>query len=182
MIAIGCATTDERAFRAAGALTVEALDEGSSLLLRRHRYESVAVAYNEMLAAARDRDDLEAVVLVHQDAVVEDGRDVLADVREILAASEEVAVVWALDGGRPGEVPPVSGTLLALSPWAARNLRFDPAAAASPDTSALDVALQARAAGRRAVGAPLEVSRAWSPAAPAARRRELHAMVELRRR
>jgi hypothetical protein len=182
MIAIACATTDERAFRAAGAPTIETLDEGNSLLLRQHHHESVDVPYNAMLATAAARDDLEAIAFVHQLALVDDDGDALTRVRGLLAADPTIAVVGALDAGRPREVTAVPGTLVVLSPWAARNLRFDQSAGGSPDTSARDISLQARAAGRRVVGARLGVSRAWRPATPAERRRELRSMVALGRR
>lgn len=182
MIAIGCATTDERAFRAAGARTIGVLDEGSSLLLRRHRYDSIDVAYNDMLAVAAQREDMEAVVLVHQDALTQGGRGAMARIRALLATSPDVAVVGAVDDGSPRELQAVTGTLVVLSPWAVRNLRFDPTVGGSADASAEDISLQARAAGRRVVAAPLGISRASRPAEPAERRRELGAAVALRRK
>ncbi len=182
MFAIGCATTDERAFRAGGAQTMQILDEGSSLLLRRHRYDSIDRPYNEMLASAATRDDLEAMVLVHQDAVVDGDGHVLARVRRLLAASPDVAVLGSAEQDRPREVEAVGGTLLVLSAWAVRNLRFDPQLGGSIDASAHDISLQARASGRRVVGAPLGLSRAWRPAAPAEQRSDLSALASLRRK
>jgi hypothetical protein len=182
MIAIGCATDDERAFRAGAARTIEAIDDGSSLLLRRHRYESIDVPYNEMLAVAAARDDLEAVVLVHQDAFVEVRQDIPARIRGLLEASPEVAVAGALEGGDPRELTLAHGTLLVLSAWAARELRFDPAVGGSADASANDISLQARTHGRRVIGAQFGVGRLCHKRDPAGRRRELSAMVALRRK
>lgn len=184
MIAIGCATKDERAFRRGGARAVETIDDGSSLLLRHHRYESIDAPYNEMLSVAAARDDLEAVVLVHQDAVIDTGYDDLSrSVRMLLGSDANLAVIGAaeIDSPRFG-APDVTATVLVLSPWAVRNLRFDPAIGGSADASAHDIALQAYAGGRRALAAPLGVGRAWAPPQPSSRRRELSAMVELRRK
>lgn len=60
--------------------------------MRRHGYDSIQEPYNEMLAEAAAEDDLEAVVLFHQDVSIEDEL-FLDKVRALLAASEEVAVI-----------------------------------------------------------------------------------------
>lgn len=183
MIAICCATTDERTFAAGAAHTVRALDEVDSPLLRRHRCGSAEGPYNEMLAAAAARDDLEAVVFVHEGAVVDARVEVMARIRALLEASEHVAAIGAADGVRAREVATADGTLLALSAWAARNLRFDPALAADADASAQDISLRARAEGRRVLAAPLGVVRALPGRVGRAERQgQLDAMVELRRK
>jgi Glycosyltransferase like family len=92
VIAFGSATTNEGEYRAYAAPTVERLAEPDSLLMRRHGYDSIHEPYNEMLAEAAKHDDLEAVVLLHQDISIEDDA-FLARVRAVLAASEEVAVI-----------------------------------------------------------------------------------------
>ena len=74
MIAFGCATTDEGEFRAYAAPAIERVAEADSLLMRRHGYESIHEPYNEMLDQAAQRDDLEAVVLLHQDLSIDDER------------------------------------------------------------------------------------------------------------
>ena len=157
MIAIGCVTTDERAFRAHGAVTISTLDEGSSLLLRQHDSERFDGPYNEMLGTAAAREQLEAVVLVHQNAVVVDDDRIAARIRRLLAASSEIAVLGSVAGGAPRETAAVDGTLLVLSPWAVRTLRFDAVAGYSVDACARDISLQARASGQRVVAAPLGV-------------------------
>lgn len=182
MIVIGCATNDERAFRSAGAPTIERIAEGSSLLLRRHRYDSIDVPYNEMLETAAARDDLDGLVFVHQDALLDADADVLGRVRRLLTSRPDVAVVGVVDIGRARERTAAEGTLLALSAWAVRKLCFDPALGGSADASAHDFALQARAEGKRVLGARLGVVRRWLPESPAARRGQLRAMVALRRK
>lgn len=92
MIAFGCATTSEEEYLAYAAPAVERHAEPGSLTMRRHGYDSIHEPYNEMLVEAASRDDLEAVVLLHQDLTIED-ESFLAKVRAILAASEEVAVI-----------------------------------------------------------------------------------------
>jgi hypothetical protein len=182
VIAVGCATTDEQAFRAGGALAMEALDEGDSLLLRRYDRDSVAVSCNEILAMAAGRNDLEAIVLVHEGVVIERAALALALIRRLLVAAPDVAVVGAVDGGYPRDVAAVDGTLLAVAPWVAGELRFDPSVGGSADVCAVDFSLGARAAGHRVVGAHLGVVRAGLRMTPSVRRRQLRAMVRLRRK
>jgi Glycosyltransferase like family len=92
VIAFGSATTNEGEYRAYAGPTVERLAEGDSLLMRRHGYDSIHEPYNEMLAEAAVYDDLEAVVLLHQDVSIEDD-DFLPRVRALLAAGDGIAVI-----------------------------------------------------------------------------------------
>jgi hypothetical protein len=61
---------------------------------------------------------------------------------------------WADPGPVPAEVDAADGSLLALSPWAARNLRFDEGLWLGHGFD-VDLCFQARAAGRRVVVADL---------------------------
>jgi hypothetical protein len=63
---------------------------------------------------------------------------------------------WASHGPAPAEVEAVDGFLLALSPWAVRNLRFDEQLALGHGYD-VDLCLQARAAGRKVMTAHLQV-------------------------
>lgn len=92
MIAFGCATTSEEEYLAYAAPSVQRVAEPDSLVMRRHGYDSIHAPYNEMLAEAAAREDLEAVVLLHQDVAIDDDA-FLAKLRELLAASEDVAVI-----------------------------------------------------------------------------------------
>lgn len=156
--------------------------------MRRHGYDSIHEPYNEMLVEATECDELEAVVLLHQDLSIDD-EGFLAKVRGILAASPDVAVIGTA-GARhvrglawwegeshgfldeplliPGgshihyshgahEVDTVDGMLLVLSPWAARELRFDSDLAGPLDGYDMDFCLQARARGRRVVATGFRV-------------------------
>lgn len=60
--------------------------------MRRHGYDSIHEPYNEMLAEAAEYDELEAVVLLHQDLAIQDDA-FLKKIRYVLSASDDVAVV-----------------------------------------------------------------------------------------
>lgn len=94
MIAFGCATTDERQYRAHAAPSIERVAEDDSVLMRRHGCGSIHEPYNEMLDEVAERKDLEAVVLLHQDLSIDD-EGFMAKVRGILAASPDVAIIGA---------------------------------------------------------------------------------------
>jgi 2-polyprenyl-3-methyl-5-hydroxy-6-metoxy-1,4-benzoquinol methylase len=153
-------------------LVIEAEDE-----------RSIFSAYNEVLDAVRDRDDLEALVLLHEDTEVTDPR-----FREVLLdqlADPEIAIVgtvgargvgglawWEADcygrvqesrgmidfGGGTHDVDTVDGLVMGLSPWALRNLRFDDDAYDGFDAYDADICAQARAAGKRVVVTELPVA------------------------
>lgn len=92
MIAFGCATTSEREFRAHAGPAIERVAEADSVLMRKHGYDSIHEPYNEMLEQVAGREDLEAVVLLHQDLSIEDD-DFMAKVRGVLAASPDIAII-----------------------------------------------------------------------------------------
>lgn len=66
------------------------------------------------------------------------------------------AFSWSDPGPAPAEVEAVDGFLLALSPWAVRNLRFDERLLHGHGYD-VDLCLQARAAGRKVLAADLHV-------------------------
>jgi 2-polyprenyl-3-methyl-5-hydroxy-6-metoxy-1,4-benzoquinol methylase len=135
-----------------------------------------------VLDAVRDRDDLEALVLLHEDTEVTDPRFPSLVRRHV--ADDDVAVVgtvgargisglswWEGDcygrvpetrgvidfGGGTHDVETVDGLVMALSPWAVRNLRFDEDAYDGFDAYDADLCAQARAAGKRVVVTELPV-------------------------
>ena len=187
MIAFAVLTVDERRFRAGAMRAIAEVADRSSLLLRRHLDPPApcerAQSCDELLDAAGRHGDLEALVLVGE-ATSRIAAGATARLRSLLAARPEVAAVAAppgrdvRDGGLPG------GALLALSPWAVRELRCDPRTAASPALLAGDLCLQARAGGRLVlVDAGLVADRLpVAPLAPAERRALLAARVALGRR
>ena len=212
MIAFGCAITDDEIYKRCARRGIELAREPDS--------EVVAIAsaglnnpagtfrdqkltgsifrnYNLIIDRVADREDLEALVLVHQDAEIIDAdfcqrlRGALADpevaivgcagaigVRSI--AWWEGAVTWAsfehrygehgggrIEGptwdrnalpsyGATGEVDTIDGFMLAMSPWAVRELRFDEALGQFHGYD-FDICLQTRAAGKKVVTADMKV-------------------------
>ena len=158
---------------------------------------SIFRTYNLILDTVAERDDLEALVLVHQDAEIADP-DFVAKLRQALSDPEvgvvgcvgaigvrsiawwEGSVTWAsfihrygeLGGGelpafswngaempayaRTGEVDTVDGFVIALSPWAVRNVRFDESLGPLHGYD-FDFCLQVRDAGRKVVTADFKV-------------------------
>jgi hypothetical protein len=144
--------------------------------------DSIFAGYNEALDAFSAYDDLEALVLLHEDVAIED-QAFCAKVRARLT-DPSVAVIGAIGAagirslcwweglvrGRvwetrglidhgPGrhDVEAVDGLLMVLSPWAVRSLRFDTASFHGFHGYDVDFCLQARAAGRRVVTEDLVV-------------------------
>jgi hypothetical protein len=180
VIAFGCASADERRFRAYAAPTIETIAENDSLLLRRHHVTEFAQPYNEMIAAAARRDDLEALVLIHQDLTIEDGR-FLSRLGQLLSASPEVAIIGHAQVPGPREVETIGGDLVVLSPWACSELRLDARFAASLDASVADLCFAARAGGRRVLADAFRVFR-QPPGDHSRRRHQVRAGADLRRK
>jgi len=174
MIAIGTAVTDERLYRTVALPGIERLAGSDSAILTRHGYDSIQLAYNEMLDEVADEPDLEAVVLMHQDLELTDDT-LLERLRATLLEPRMALVGVAGSRGAPGlawwegsgygacnapgidermsrgphEVETLDGVFLALAPWAARALRFDEAFSQDFHGYDVDISLQARALGGR---------------------------------
>ena len=144
---------------------------------------SIFTAYNEVLDAVRDRDDLEALVLLHEDTEIL-GTDLPERVLGRLA-EPEVAILGSVGArGVTGlswwhaperfggivesrgllhfsdgvaEVDTVDGLFMALSPWSVRNLRFDDDSYVGFDAYDADICAQARAAGKRVLAEELPI-------------------------
>ena len=193
MIAFGTSITEPEVFRRCAEPGIRRAAEPTSPILAIDAVGTIFRSYNALLERAAGLNDLEALVLVHQDTEIV-GADLCDRVREALA-DEQVAVVgcvgaigvrtiawwegsvtlasfinryeehgggdlhsfsWAWDDAPPyahtGDVETLDGFLLALSPWAVRNLRFDESLGEFHGYD-LDFCLQAREAGRRVVTA-----------------------------
>ena len=134
---------------------------------------SILEAYNEILDAFADLEDLEALVLLHEDLEIRDPafehkvRAALQDrstaVLGVVGASQVTGLEWWQGRGagrcaetrgpvefdrRSGPVDAVDGLLLVLSPWAVANLRFDAATFTGFHAYDVDLCFQARKAGR----------------------------------
>ena len=149
MIGFGiCVGSQERADRWARP-GIERSGDPSSPLLVRTGQRSICAAYNSILEEASGW-DLDALVLIHDDVELRDGA--LGNKLRSLFADSSVGVVGAVGarnvrslawwegqcrgrapdtfrpndyGGGTHEADTVDGLLLALSPWAMRNVRFD---------------------------------------------------------
>jgi hypothetical protein len=141
-------------------------------------YDSIFSAYNDLLDRCRFREDLEALVLLHEDVEIVDplfcgkAREALSDPEVAIAGVIGARGVTRLGGGTPRkerrgrvaetarildygfasvDVDAVDGLMLILAPWAVTNLRFDEERFSGFHGYDLDICFQARAAGRRVI-------------------------------
>ena len=198
MIAFGCSITAPDVYRRCAERGVQLVAEPDSQIIANAAAGSLFRSYNLIIDIATKHDDLEALVLVHQDAEIVD-RDFCKKLRGALVdptvgvvgcvgaidvrniAWWEGSVTWAsfthryedFGGGeipsltwladdlpgyaRTGEVDTLDGFVLALSPWAARNLRFDEGLGSQIHGYDLDFCLQVREAGRKVITADFKV-------------------------
>jgi hypothetical protein len=197
MIVFATSITDAAMYAKAAEPGIRRAAEPSSEILANAAAGSIFRSYNLIMDAVAGRKDLDALVLVHQDAEIA-STDFCATLRTALRdpivgvvgcvgavgvrsiAWWEGSVTWGsfthryreLGGGdlpalswrndslpayaRTGEVDSVDGFLLALSPWAVRNVRFDESLGPLHGYD-LDFCLQVRAAGRKVVTADFKV-------------------------
>jgi hypothetical protein len=191
MIAFGSAVTRDDLYRRHALPSIQRVAEADSAVLARHDRESIQVAYNEILDEAAALDDLEALVLMHQDLELTDSslcsrtRRLLADSRVgaigLFGARDPGLAAWWEGSSLYGqsttpfssarhsigshEVEVVDGALLILAPWVVESVRFDEALAESFHGYDVDVCLQIRARGGRVVCTDLpyvhHMSRPW---------------------
>ena len=196
MIAFGASMTSPETYAEIAEPGIRRAAEPDSRVFAHQAAGSVSRTYNLILDQAGRLDDLEALVLVHQDTEIADP-DFCAKLRRALA-DPEVAVVGCVGASRirgidwwdgdvsggsatycygesgggevpgvswsagsrgrfeTGEVETVDGFLIALSPWAVRNVRFDESLGMLHGFD-VDYCLQVRAARRKVVTADLRV-------------------------
>ncbi len=193
MIAFGVSITRPEVYGSCAQPGLKRAAEPDSEIYAMPAAGSIFTSYNRILDTAAERDDLEALVLVHQDTEIVDAdlcpklRNTLADpevgivgcvgaigVRSIAwwegsvtlasfvnrylehGGGDLPAFSWAWDEAPPyaqvGEVETLDGFLLALSPWAVRNVRFDESLGGFHGYD-LDYCLQLREAGRKVMTA-----------------------------
>lgn len=198
MVAIGSAITEPGKYEKYAVPGIELCKEPDTEVFSFASSGTLFRSYNLMLEQAAKRDDIEFLILIHQDAQITDPdfiqkiRDEFKDpdvglvgcagavgVRSI--AWWEGAVTWAsfthkydeLGGGeipaltwlatntpsyaKLGEVDMIDGFVIAFSPWAIQNLRFDEITGGALHGYDFDISHQARAAGKKVVTADLKV-------------------------
>ena len=195
MIAFGTATASQATYRARALPGIRRAAEADSLILAPHGHGSLQAAYNGILEEAAAHPALEALVLLHEDVEIVDPdftsklRRRIAEpdvaVVGVVGARGVRSLAWwegdcfggvaapeLIRSGRidfPGDTPQdvdvVDGLLMALSPWAVRELRFDEAFGEDFHGYDVDFCFQARALGRRVVVDQLAVVHhaKWAP-------------------
>jgi glycosyl transferase family 2 len=191
LIAFGCPITNGGLYETYAGPGIRRVAEPDSEVLAYQSGGSIFRAYNALMEMAGGRNDLEALVLLHQDSELIDP-EFCRKIREALR-DPEVAIVgcagaigprniswweglvpWAsfshryeeMGGGEipglswyvdrvptyatTGEVDVIDGFIMVMSPWAARNLRFDESLGLLHGYD-LDICLQAKAAGKKVV-------------------------------
>src|SRR5665809_19469 len=98
MIAFGCSITNPELYEGCALPGIRLASEPDSELLAQEHAGTLFHSYNLLLDLAAERDDLEALVLVHQDAEIVDA-DFCKKLRESLS-DPEVALVGS--GGAVG--------------------------------------------------------------------------------
>ncbi|MGI8862912.1 MAG: glycosyltransferase [Solirubrobacteraceae bacterium] len=194
MLAFGCSIIMPEIYGRCARPGIERACEADSVVVANAASGSIARSYNLLLDGLADLPDLEAVVLLHEDAEILEP-DFCTKLRQAFA-DPEVAVVGCVGaagvrdiawwegstvwnsapyrygesgGGElvfggpggstaaPGEVDSLYGVLLAFSPWAAQNLRFDESIGMLHGYD-FDICRQARIQGRRVMTADLRLA------------------------
>ncbi|MBW3607886.1 MAG: methyltransferase domain-containing protein [Actinobacteria bacterium] len=182
MIAFATCVGSEQTYRRHALAGLRLAAEPDSVVAETSTDCSIFAAYNEVLDALAELADLEALVLLHDDAEIVDP-DFCAKLRARLA-DPDVAVIGVVGargvrslrwwegqgfgavretrgpvdfGGGSHDVETVDGLLMVLSPWAVRNLRFDEQRFSGFHGYDADLCAQARAAGRRVIVDELDV-------------------------
>jgi hypothetical protein len=199
MIVFGVAVTRSEDYERWARPGIDRAREPDSAVYANSSPGSIFRAYNLLLDQAAEHEDVEALVLLHQDVEIVDD-DLGGKIRAAFSDPEvaiagcvgardartmawwEGAVTWASfthryyehGGGilpafamspetqpppayaQLGEVDTIDGFIMALSPWAVRNLRFDETLGQFHGYD-FDICMQARAAQRKIVTADLKV-------------------------
>jgi len=209
MLAFGTAVTDEDRYAAEALPGIRRVAPPGAMILTR-RDMTLPAAYNAMLDEAAAVPDLDGLVLLHQDVELHDPGFAAAVTGALALPEAGIVGVYGRRGAtgvdEPGsahvghvrwggpfepEPPPtgppveaefVDGMVLALSPWAVRELRFDPRFAPHFHLYDRDVCFQARAAGRRVLVLTTSVTHHFRRAALESRADFVEALLLLHRK
>lgn len=158
MIAFGSVTTQDSEFQAAAAAGIEAVSEPDSLLLRRHGFYGQARLANEMLDIAAARSDVEAFVLLAEDATVAE-RGFAGMLRDLLERHPRTALIGPAGIGARGVAAVARSHVVVFAPWAIRELRFDETVDMPIECGVAEIWQRAAAVGRPVVEVRLPVFR-----------------------
>lgn len=173
MIVFGTAVSDRATYERFALPGIRRAAEPNSVVLANEGYDSIQRPYNMLMEEAGARDDLEALVLLHQDFELTDDslvrriRPLLADRRAGLVGSlggrgvslhrwtetTDLYGTAVIPGGArrfssgAQRVDVVDGSLLVVAPWVVRALRFDEALAENFHGYDIDLCLRVRAMG-----------------------------------
>ena len=183
MIAFASCIASMETFSAQAAPALTRALEPDSVFAELMTDTSIHEVYNEALEHFSAADDLEALVLMHDDVEVLAPERFCSRVRAILAdptiaiggvvgARGVTGLAWwngtiagsvaeprgILEGDMANrDVDAVDGLMMILSPWAVRHLRCDTRTFSGFHAYDVDLCFQARAAGHRVVAADLPV-------------------------
>lgn len=182
MIAYGVCIGSEDKFSSCARHGLAACAAASAPIAESRDNESIFSAYNQILDYFCASPELEAVVLLHEDLELRDGRfeakikSILSDgsvaIAGAVGAVDVTSLAWwegsgrgrcaetrgLVDfGGGEHDVDSVDGLMMVLSAWAVRNLRFDELTYSGFHGYDADICFQARAAGRRVIVADFDL-------------------------
>ena len=179
MIAFGCPITSDEAYGRWAGPSIQRCVEPDSLVIEQRGHGSIQNGLNAILEKAATRQNLEALVLIHQDVEIDDP-DILATARRAISdptvgivgaagASDVRGIDWweATGYGRlrnpalgslgwdwnasrgAHDVDTVDGCLMIVAPWVARTVRLPVPADGAFHGYDLDLCLRVRALGGR---------------------------------
>jgi len=180
MIVFGTAISDRTTYEEIALPGIRRAAEPDSAIIVREGYDSIQRPYNEIMDEAAALPDLEALVLLHQDLELTDGslparirrlsgdprigligsfgaRDVRLHCGFAVAKTETLFGTASVEGfearhsSGAHEVELVDGSLLVVSPWATRSIRFYEPLAEHFHGYDIDFSQRVRAAGGRVI-------------------------------
>lgn len=182
MISFGVCIGNEETYKSHAFPSISMVAEADSVLLTSRDNASIFEAYNEMLAYLAGKDDLEALILLHEDVELKDPhllekvrasmKQPRAGVTGVIGATGVTSLAWwegqgrgrcdetrgLIDfGGGDHEVDAVDGLFMALSPWAVRTVNFDTQRYSGFHGYDVDYCFNVRQAGGRVAVADIEL-------------------------
>lgn len=182
MLAFGiCVSSEERAKECVTGIRSSV--DCDVVVIECHGFSSICKAYNAIIERVTEFPEIEALVLMHEDVLIRDRhfadrirssmRDPRVGIVGAIGARDVSSLRWwdstqcygsvterrfDLDhGGGSHDVHSLDGLLLALSPWALRNLRFDANTYKGFHGYDADICFESLSQGRRVRVVPLDL-------------------------